>query len=147
MTCADASKLFTSFLRRPNGDLPNGWRVNANRARFANRSTNQAFSVRKSGSGGGGGGGGGGGSGGGGSGRQTCPTFQVLHNDRIGSLPIPAGNYVITVKRMSCPAASRQFGKFLQSPSGRLGGGWQLKPRKAKFRQPSSGQSFRIKRA
>ena len=52
LTCADASKLFASFLRLPSGNLPNGWRVNANRARFANRTTNQAFSVRKSGSGG-----------------------------------------------------------------------------------------------
>ena len=71
----------------------------------------------------------------------------MLHNDRIGSLPIPAGNYVITVKRMSCPAASDQFRQFLQKPSGNLGGGWQLKPRKAKFRNPGTGQSFRIKRA
>ena len=38
LTCADASKLFASFLRLPSGNLPNGWRVNANRARFANRS-------------------------------------------------------------------------------------------------------------
>jgi hypothetical protein len=150
LACADASKLFADFLRRPNGDLPNGWRLNVGQARFSNRGTNQAFSVRKARGGGGGSGGtggGGGGGGGGGSGRTTCPTFQVLHNDRIGSLRIPAGNYVITVKRMSCPAASKQFARFLQSPGGRLPDGWQLKPRKAKFRNPGTGESFRIKRA
>ena len=69
----------------------------------------------------------------------------MLHNDRIGSLPIPAGNYLITAKNMGCPSASQQFAKFLQSPNGRLGGGWQLKPRKAKFRNPNTGESFRIK--
>ncbi len=85
--------------------------------------------------------------GGGGGGRATCPTFEVLHNDRIGSLRIPAGDYVITAKNMSCPSASRQFARFLQSPSGNLPDGWQLRPRRAKFRNPDSGESFRIKRA
>ena len=149
LTCPRASKRFADFLQSPNGDLPNGWRVNVSKARFSKRATNQAFSVRQAGGGGGTGGTGGGGGGGGtsGSGRTTCPTFQVLHNDRIGSLRIPAGNYVITAKNMTCPAASKQFARFLQSPSGRLPDGWQLKPRKAKFRNPSTGESFRIKRA
>ena len=57
----------------------------------------------------------------------------------------PGRNYLITAKNMGCPSASQQFAKFLQSPSGRLGGGWQLKPRKAKFRNPNTGESFRIK--
>ena len=116
--------------QRPQGGLPQG-----------HPRDGLAFSVAKFRGGGGEGGGGGGG----GSNRTKCPTFQVLHNDRIGSLPIPAGNYLITAKNMGCPSASQQFAKFLQSPSGRLGGGWQLKPRKAKFRNPNTGESFRIK--
>lgn len=145
LSCADASKLFAKFLQRPDGNLPSGWRLNVGQSRFSNRSTDQAFSVREARSGGGGGGGAGGDGGGGG--RQTCPTFQVQHNDRIGSLRIPAGNYVISVKNMSCQGASKQFAAFLQRPSGNLPDGWQLKPRKAKFRNPDTGESFRIKRA
>jgi hypothetical protein len=153
LTCAQASDLFAKFLQRYEGNLPDGWRVNANRARFSNPRTDQAFRVRKAGTGGGGGGGGGtGGAGGGGnntpSGRNACPgTFQVLHNDRVGRLRIPAGNYVITVKRMSCSAASDLFRKFLARPEGNLPDGWQVKPRKAKFRNAGTGESFRIKRA
>lgn len=142
LSCQSASKKFAKFLRRPDGNLPNRWRLNARKAVFrkGKRATGLAFSVapfRGAGNVGGGGGGG--------STRTKCPTFQVLHNDRIGSLPIPAGTYLITAKNMSCPSASQQFAKFLQSPSGRLGGGWQLKPRKAKFRNPSTRESFRIK--
>lgn len=142
LSCAEASKLFAKFLQRPSGILPGGWRVNVAQSRFSNRATNEAFSVREARSGGGGDGGGGGGGG-----RTACPTFQVLHNDRIGSLRIPAGNYVISVKSMSCQEASKQFADFLQRPSGDLPDGWQLKPRMAKFRNPSTGESFRIKRA
>lgn len=141
LSCQKASKQFAKFLRRPDGDLPNRWKLNVRKALFRKGpgATGLAFSVAKFRGGGGGGGGGGAGN------RTKCPTFKVLHNDRIGSLPIPAGNYLITAKNMSCPSASQQFAKFLQSPNGRLGGGWQLKPRKAKFRNPNTGESFRIK--
>ena len=145
LTCARTSQLFARFLQSPSGNLPPPWRLNVRKARFVSGSgvTRVAFHVSKLRSGGVGGGGGGGG----GAGNQTCPSFRVLHDDRIGSLRIPAGNYIITVKRMSCPAASAQFANFLQKPSGRLGGGWQLKPRKAKFRNLGLNQAFRIKRA
>ena len=90
---------------------------------------------------------GGGGVGGGGGGRTVCPaTFRVLHNDRIGRLQVPAGEYRITTRRMSCSDASDAFARFLDFPSGKLPSPWQLRPLKAKFRNPRTGESFRVKR-
>lgn len=88
-----------------------------------------------------------GGGGGGGGGRTVCPgTFRVLHNDRIGQLQVPAGEYRITTRRMSCSDASDEFARFLDFPSGNLPSPWQLRPLKAKFRNPRTGESFRVKR-
>lgn len=79
--------------------------------------------------------------------RVVCPsTFQVLNNDRIGELQIPKGAYRITVRRMSCPDASDKFRKFLNYPNGKLPDNWTLRVARAKFRNPQTGQSFRIKR-
>jgi len=46
MVCTDASSNFARFLQRPNGDLPDGWRVFAKRGKFVNRAQNKAFLVR-----------------------------------------------------------------------------------------------------
>src|SRR5919204_581831 len=65
-----------------------------------------------------------------------CPTFRVLHNDRIGALFFPAGNYQIYIPRHStlpCPKASNLFARFLARPSGVLPGKWQMKRRRAVF--------------
>jgi hypothetical protein len=79
--------------------------------------------------------------------RVVCPgTFQVLHNDKIGKLELPAGAYRITVRRMSCPDASDKFRRFLNIPSGNLPDNWEVRPNKAKFRNTVNGQSFRVKR-
>ncbi len=45
MPCLDASSNLTRFLQRPNGDLPDGWRVFAKRGKFVNRAQNKAFLV------------------------------------------------------------------------------------------------------
>jgi hypothetical protein len=79
--------------------------------------------------------------------RVVCPgTFQVLHDDRIGKLELPAGAYRITVRRMSCPDASDKFRRFLSIPSGNLPDNWEVRPNRAKFRNAVNGQSFRVKR-
>ena len=55
----------------------------------------------------------------------ACPgTFQVLHNDHVGSLSLPAGPYVITVNNISCTQASSLFTAFLNQWTGKLPGGW-----------------------
>src|SRR5436190_1124082 len=65
-----------------------------------------------------------------------CPTFRVLHNDRIGSALLPAGTYRVKLTRgskLSCAAASSLFARFLEDPSGVLPGKWQMKSKRAVF--------------
>jgi hypothetical protein len=55
-----------------------------------------------------------------------CPgTFQVLNNDHVGSLSLPAGPYVISISgNLSCTSASSLFTTFLNQWTGDLPGGW-----------------------
>jgi len=78
-----------------------------------------------------------------------CPaTFQVLHNDHIGKLNLPAGTYVITTKnenKISCSRASQLFTKFLQDYDGKLPNGWKVLVNKSGFRKTSQ-KAFFVKR-
>ncbi|HEV2727585.1 MAG TPA: hypothetical protein VGV34_04775 [Solirubrobacterales bacterium] len=57
----------------------------------------------------------------------TCPSFKVLHDDRIGAAILPAGNYeVITKTDLSCQAASQLFARFLQDWDGNLPKPWRV---------------------
>lgn len=57
----------------------------------------------------------------------TCPSFKVLHNDRIGPANLPAGNYEVTVDAgLSCQAASQLFARFLQDWDGNLPKPWRV---------------------
>jgi hypothetical protein len=62
----------------------------------------------------------------------TCPgTFEVLHNDSVGALYLPAGPYVIVAlnpSTLSCSDASELFREFLEDYDGRLAGGWRVDP-------------------
>lgn len=56
-------------------------------------------------------------------------TFRVLHNDRIGRLALPRGNYKITILatgRPTCAHASALFTRFLEDWDGKLPGGWRI---------------------
>src|SRR4051794_3068716 len=57
-----------------------------------------------------------------------CPdTFQVLHDDHIGKLSLPAGAYVINVidsSRLSCSDAFDLFRQFLEDFDGKLARPW-----------------------
>jgi hypothetical protein len=70
-----------------------------------------------------------------------CPSFKVLHNDRIGPAVLPAGNYTITVgpqSDLNCYAASQLFTRFLTDYDGSLPGGWSVVAQgsgKASFRK------------
>ena len=46
MPCTDASSNFSRFLQRPNGDLPDGWRLFARRGKFVQRTQGKAFLVK-----------------------------------------------------------------------------------------------------
>ncbi len=110
LTCAQASTLFAQFLQDYDGDLPSPWRGNARAKSFSNGRS--SFSVKLAG-------------------KTppapptpgnvvTCPgTFSVLHNDRIGSVPFPQGQYQLKIQRgLTCSQASSQFALFLDQPNG-----------------------------
>ena len=69
--------------------------------------------------------------------KATCgSTFSVLHNDRIGDLKLPSGQYDITLiqpQRITCARASHLFARFLQDYNGVLPGAWTLNVAKARF--------------
>jgi len=150
-TCAQASALFTRFLEDFDGKLPGGWRVAARSSTFL-RAAGVGFHVAR--------GGGNGGSGEeteqGGGGRHPiggsffCPApFRVLHNDRIGPLRVPRGDYWIVLlqrRGLSCAQAEALFVRFLESPGNRLPLPWLIEPQTASFlRASGAGVGFRIK--
>jgi hypothetical protein len=56
----------------------------------------------------------------------SCPSFKVLHDDRIGAVSLPAGNYAVTVSSgLSCPASSKLFARFLSDWDGNLPKPWR----------------------
>ncbi len=57
------------------------------------------------------------------------PTFQVLHNDHIGTAAVPAGTYTLTPFGGLTPArATQSFSRFLQDYDGVLPSPWTLDP-------------------
>lgn len=79
----------------------------------------------------------------------SCPDpFTVEHDDRIGRLPVPRGQYRITllaVGRLNCRRASKLFAKFLDDYSGKLQDKWQLDAETGTFYK-NLHTGFRIKR-
>jgi hypothetical protein len=58
-----------------------------------------------------------------------CPSFKVLHNDRIGPASLPAGNYTIMPNAqagLNCYAASQLLTRFLEDYDGNLPGDWAV---------------------
>jgi hypothetical protein len=55
----------------------------------------------------------------------SCPSFHVLHNDRIGTVSLPGGYYAMTTRGMTCDAASERFTAFLEDWDGRLPRPWR----------------------
>jgi len=72
----------------------------------------------------------------------TCPSFKVLHNDRIGAAVLPAGSYTVTTAAtLSCSQASALFTRFLQDWDGNLPAPWRVVPQgsgKATFNRGSA---------
>jgi hypothetical protein len=141
LSCAEAADRFRQFLQDFDGKLPRPWQLNAATATFTG-ATGQSFSIaiatQPSG-------------GGGGmhpsTGTRRPATFDVLHNDRIGALTLPAGAYSITllsIGRLSCTQASARLTAFLQDFDGRLPGRWLVDPETGTFLR-SVHVGFRIK--
>ena len=147
LSCQHASDLFRQFLEDWDGRLPRPWRFSVEatgRGTFTRGAgSTLGFSVAPASNHGGGGGGGHHPHG------TACPgTFRVLHNDRIGSFRIPAGNYQITLLsygRISCARASRLFAQFLQDFDGTLPRPWILDSETGSFMRGARNVGFRIK--
>jgi hypothetical protein len=81
----------------------------------------------------------------------NCPTFRVLHNDRIGPAVLPAGTYNVHLTRgskLSCGKASSLFARFLQDFDGNIAP-WRVVPKgrgKARFLKPGN-RGFSVARA
>jgi len=78
----------------------------------------------------------------------SCPSFKVLHDDRIGAVSLPAGSYEVTVSGgLSCPASSKLFARFLSDWDGNLPQPWRATAEgsgKATFRGGSVSFSVRL---
>jgi len=68
------------------------------------------------------------------------PTFQVLHDDHIGALALPAGTYSLTTfGGLTNAQAAQRFTRFLQDFDGKLPAPWTLDPTTATFTDGAAG--------
>ena len=81
----------------------------------------------------------------------ACPaTFQVLHDDKVGSLSLPAGAYTLTLRNsasLSCAHASDYFRQFLEDWDGKLPRPWRYSVQGTglgTFRRGSSSVGFSV---
>jgi hypothetical protein len=143
VTCSQASTLFARFLQDFDGILPRPWFLDPSTGSFMRGNRHIGFRIKPYVDDGG--------SSSGGRhpvrGETRCPTFRVLHNDRIGRLVLPRGTYNVWVRgRVSCSASTRLFAQFLDDPSGDLPSPWVVNARTASFsRGPGSSTGFRVK--
>lgn len=117
--CGTASTLFAQFLGDYDGILPFPWVANAAKRSFA-RGGGVGFAVKP--------------------GKYppappspptptrptSCPSFSVLHDDRIGSLPFPKGAYRLQLlgAGFTCQRISQWFAQFLDDYEGDLARPW-----------------------
>ena len=75
----------------------------------------------------------------------TCPgTFTVLHNDHIGSVAFPAGQYRVATNQLSCATASQLFSRFLEDYDGVLPAPWQLIGNIRRFQKVGTASEFQV---
>lgn len=59
----------------------------------------------------------------------ACPSFRVIHNDRIGPANLPAGSYTVipaATSGLSCAQSSALFTRFLEDFDGVLPTPWKV---------------------
>ena len=75
---------------------------------------------------------------------RCTSSFTVLHNDRVGALSIPAGQYYLTPVGLSCAPASEFVARFLDDFDGVLPGGWTPNAANVSFVNTLTSQSISI---
>jgi hypothetical protein len=134
-SCAQATSLLEGFLINFDGVLPNGWTLLPNDATFVRGSVSYGFRLEPDPNHGGGG--------------NNFPTrttrctatFRVLHDDRIGALPFPAGPYWVSIYKgsnITCQQATQLFASFLQRTDGKLPTPWVIDVATGSFRRGTS---------
>jgi len=79
---------------------------------------------------------------------SACPaTFQVLHDDVIGAMRLPAGAYTVRVTNLSCAQASRLFAGFLEDYDGDLPRPWRADAAAKSFSNGRSSFAVKLARA
>jgi hypothetical protein len=147
LSCARAARLLASFLQDYNGRLSGGWILDRETGTFSLRgSRTVGFRIKaavgppvnpngpvypSNGS--------------------VCPSFRVLHNDRIGRLRLRRGPYILTRLRgsgLTCSRAARLFRTFLNDPDGDLPRPWIVQTQNGTFRRGRGSKvAFRVKPA
>jgi hypothetical protein len=77
----------------------------------------------------------------------ACPTFSVLHDDRIGALELPAGPYAVSTTNLSCAESTVLFAEFLDDYDGKLRKPWKttvLGVGKGRFSKSGTDVSFTV---
>ena len=146
MTCKQSTTYFQQFLAA--GRVPSGWTVkllSQGRRRFTKVGTKVDFQATPAspatetapllGA----------------TNTYVCPgTFRVLHNDRIGAMALPAGEYrieLLSSAAMTCKTASNDFAYFLNNDwSGRLPSPWYTNNATKTFYRGSNDVGFRVTR-
>lgn len=136
-SCTQAAVLFGQFLQDFDGKLPGGWVLLPDDGTFLRGSSTYGFRLEPDPTGGGG--------------KKfpakttRCgPTFRVVHNDHVGALRYPAGNYWVSIYKHSgitCPQSSRLFASFLARTDGRLPKPWVIDVATGSFRR-GRGSAF-----
>jgi hypothetical protein len=138
-SCSADASLLSQFLMDFDGVLPGGWTVLPDDGTFVRGSVSYGFRVEPAPNN----------NGGGGSNYPTtttrCPAaFRVLHNDQIGILKFPAGNYWVSIYKgtgITCPQSSQLFASFLARTDGKLPPPWVISVSTGSFRK-GNGSSF-----
>jgi hypothetical protein len=137
--CSTASRLIARFLQDWDGRLPKPWTLVqlGERRRFVQGGTTNDIQMTPV------------------SGPKpgpsnlVCPgSFDVLHDDRIGALAVPRGQYRLTLLSaagLTCAQAAQAFAAFLDRPAGNLPSPWRLDARTRTFTR-AAGVGFRIAR-
>ncbi|MDA0185302.1 hypothetical protein OJ997_33665 [Solirubrobacter phytolaccae] len=141
MNATQATQRFARFLQDFDGKLPKPWQLNAATASFARTDTGAGFAITPTAP-------------------PVTPTpapanptgtvcagvFEVEHNDRIGTLAFPAGDYVITSVRGTCAANMSAFKRLLARNDSRVPSPWTLNAQTGTF-GTGAGARFRVKPA
>jgi hypothetical protein len=73
-------------------------------------------------------------------------SFHVQHDDHIGRMSLPAGQYTLRVVGIRCASAARLFAEFLQDYDGHLRYPWRAAPRTRTFIRGNGPVTFSVRR-